>query len=74
MENIIQKIAKENLRFDTLETQNSDSLDFKEQAVWDIKAALEEAYRAGQNAASHKGAKFEGMTDDGMAHYSGVQL
>jgi hypothetical protein len=36
MKVIIEKIAKKHLRLETLETRNSDSLDFKEQAVWDI--------------------------------------
>lgn len=31
----------------TLETRNSDALDFHDCAVWSIKAALEDAYRAG---------------------------
>jgi hypothetical protein len=50
MKVIIEKIAKKHLRLETLETRNSDSLDFKEQAVWDIKNALEEAYKAGEEA------------------------
>ena len=32
----------------TLETQNSDRLDFHDVAVWSIRAALEAAYAAGQ--------------------------
>ncbi len=31
----------------TLETQNSDSLDFHELAVWQIKELLEMAYKSG---------------------------
>jgi len=45
----IDKIAKDILNIDTLETRNGDSLDFHEVAVWSIKEALEEAYRAGQD-------------------------
>ena len=39
---------------ETLETQNSDRLDFHDVAVWAIRAALEEAFAAGQAAASTK--------------------
>lgn len=42
------KIAKEHLFLDTLETRNSDSLDFSDQAIWNIKAALEAAVSVGQ--------------------------
>ena len=34
----------------TLETQNSDSKDFHDIAVWNLKAMLEEAYRKGMEA------------------------
>ena len=47
-------IAKEQLRIDTLETRNSDSLDFHDVAVWSVKAALEAAYRAGLAAAKEE--------------------
>ena len=43
----ILQIAQQILDLKTLETRNSDSLDFKEQAVWNIKKALEQAYKAG---------------------------
>ena len=45
---LLELIAKEELGIDTLETQNSDSLDFHEVSVWSIKAALEKAYKAGK--------------------------
>jgi hypothetical protein len=35
---------------ETLETQNSDRLDFHDVAVWAIRAALEDAYEAGRVA------------------------
>ena len=44
----MESIAKEFLGIETLQTQKSDSLDFHEVSVWGLKAALEEAYRAGQ--------------------------
>ncbi len=46
------KIAKEVLNLETLETRNSDCLDFYDMAVWDIRKALEAAYNAGREAAS----------------------
>jgi len=51
----ILKIAQTVLRLETLESQNSDSLDFQEHAVWMIKEALEQAYKKGQESA-RKGA------------------
>jgi hypothetical protein len=50
MKDIIEKIARDTLSLNTLETRNSDRLDFRDQAVWCIKAALEEAYKAGYEA------------------------
>lgn len=44
---IVEEIAKEVLGFETLETRNSDSLDFKEVSVWQIKKALQDAFYAG---------------------------
>ncbi len=41
-------------RIETLETQNSDRLDFHEVAVWAIRAALEAAYAAGLAAAAKR--------------------
>ena len=46
----IDLIAKTELRIDTLETRNSDSLDFHEISVWSIKRALEKAYTYGQES------------------------
>lgn len=51
-EQAIEDIAKRHLLVDTLETRNEDGLDFYEVAVWCIKAALQEAYEAGQNASA----------------------
>ncbi len=50
MDKTLERIAKEFLFLETLETRNSDSLDFSDQAVWCIKQALEEAYKAGQQS------------------------
>lgn len=50
-------IASQHLGLETLETRNSDGLDFSDQSVWAIKAALEAAYAAGQAAASRRSAR-----------------
>jgi len=47
----IEQIAREKLGVETLETQRSDSLDFREVAVWQLRAALEAAFEAGLAAA-----------------------
>lgn len=46
MEKQLEAIAKA-YGIDTLETQNSDSKDFHNLAVWEIQAMLEEAYKKG---------------------------
>ena len=50
----LEKIAKEVLFLETLETRNSDHLDFSDLAVWCIKDALEQAYKAGQKSVRAK--------------------
>ncbi|MCC5823394.1 MAG: hypothetical protein LAT64_02560 [Phycisphaerales bacterium] len=47
----INRIAREALGLETLETRRMDSLDFHEHAVWTIKDALEQAYEAGRRSA-----------------------
>ena len=47
---ILLDIARRWLFLETLETRNSGHLDFREQAVWSIEAALIEAYEAGRKA------------------------
>jgi hypothetical protein len=44
---ILTAIAKKHLHLRTLETRSVDALDFSEQAVWAIEAALREAFNAG---------------------------
>jgi DnaJ-class molecular chaperone len=46
-EGVVNTIARRILSMETLETRRSDSLDFKEHAVWSIKKALEMAFEAG---------------------------
>ena len=50
MEEAIANIAKNLLDLDTLDTRNSDDLDFSSQSVWGIRKALEAAYMAGMIA------------------------
>lgn len=54
-EELFTQIAQQHLNIETLEERKSDSLDFKEVAVWSVKAALEAAFEAGK-AAAKKGA------------------
>jgi len=54
MNSAVEKIAREILDLETLETRKSDSLDFHDMAVWEIRKALEAAYNAGRNAATSK--------------------
>ncbi|WP_299363384.1 hypothetical protein [uncultured Paracoccus sp.] len=49
---LILEIAQRHFFLETLETRNSDRLDFHDVAVWAIRDALEEAYEAGRRAAS----------------------
>jgi hypothetical protein len=47
MDSAVLEVAQKHLELETLETRNSDSLDFHTLSVWQIKEALEEAYSAG---------------------------
>ena len=49
----MQQIALDHLFIETLETRNSDRLDFHEVSVWGVKSALRAAYEAGRQAAKH---------------------
>jgi len=48
----LRQIAEKHLFIESLETQNSDSADFHDVAVWSIKAALEAAFEAGKKIAA----------------------
>lgn len=52
LDQLFQRIALDHLFVDTLETRNSDRLDFHEVSVWGIKTALQAAFEAGRQAAS----------------------
>ena len=49
-EALLLEIAAKHFHIETLETRNSDGLDFYDVAVWSIRAALEAAFAAGQAA------------------------
>ena len=49
-EALILEIATRHFFVETLETRNSDRLDFYDVAVWAMRAALEDAYEAGRIA------------------------
>ena len=46
----IESIARRILKIGTLETRNSDALDFHDLAVWTIREALDAAYEAGRQS------------------------
>ena len=56
LDQLLTRIAQEHLFIDTLETRNSDSMDFHDVSVWSVKEALLAAYQAGL-AASQKAAQ-----------------
>ena len=50
-EALLMEIAAKYFHLETLETRNSNGLDFHDVAIWSIRAALEAAFAAGQAAA-----------------------
>ena len=44
---ILTLIAHKHLGIETLETRNSDRLDFHDVSVWGVRSALEAAFKAG---------------------------
>ncbi len=47
---LILEIVQCHFSLETLETRNSDRLDFHDVAVWAIRNALEDAFEAGRRA------------------------
>ena len=47
IDHIFALIAQKHLFIETLETRNSDRLDFHDVAVWNVREALEAAFKAG---------------------------
>ena len=60
VDRLLEQIASQYLRINTLKTQHSDRLDFHDLAVWSIKSALEAAYAAGALAAQNKSTTSKG--------------
>jgi hypothetical protein len=46
----LESIARDHVGVDTLERRGADALDFHDIAVWQLREALEAAYRAGVEA------------------------
>ena len=51
LDDVLEAIARERLDVPTLRTRKSDSLDFHEVSVWQLREALDAAYRAGAESA-----------------------
>ena len=47
LDTLLTDIAQRHLRIETLESRRRDSLDIHEASVWELRDALEAAYRAG---------------------------
>ena len=54
IETLLTQIAQTHLGIQTLETRNSDSLDFHDVAVWSLQDALRAAFEAGAKKQSSK--------------------
>lgn len=51
LESLLERIARDELGVATLQTRNSDSLDFHDLSVWQIRTALCRAYHEGRTSA-----------------------
>jgi hypothetical protein len=74
LDQLLTDIASDHLGISTLKPRNSDSLDFHEVAVWQIKTALETAYRAGEVALKDSKARslvtrFDGYEIHGVSEF-----
>ena len=57
LEQLLAQIALDHLFIETLETRNSDRLDFHDVSVWAVQSALMAAYQAGLAAGQSTAAK-----------------
>ncbi len=57
---VLETIARKHLSLETLATRNGDGLDFSDQAVWSLEAALRAAYDAGMAARSGRAQQVTG--------------
>lgn len=55
IDEVIENIAQKKLGIPTLETRGSDSLDFYDVAVWQVRDALQAAYEGGFSAGQKSG-------------------
>jgi hypothetical protein len=70
---LFTNIAREHLNIPTLETRNSDSLDFHDVSVCGVKNALSHAYQAGVNAISDTARLVQKeLTSNAMFHTPGL--
>jgi hypothetical protein len=60
----LTKLAQLHLGLETLETRRSDSLDFHDLAVWQIRKALQAAHDAGAGIKTQLLAGQHGLSDD----------
>ena len=51
LDKLLAQIALDHLFIETLQTRNSDRLDFHDVSVWGVKSALQAAFDAGLRAA-----------------------
>jgi len=65
-DDLIESIARLHLDLETLDTRQADSLDFHELGVWQLRAALEAAYRAGASGAMRS--RGEGRSHQAQGH------
>ncbi len=57
LDQLLARIALDHLFIETLETRNSDRLDFHDVSVWAVQSALMAAYQAGLAAGQNAAAK-----------------
>ena len=70
---LFTNIAREHLNIPTLETRNSDSLDFHDVSVCGVKNALSHAYQAGVNASAENPRLIQKqLTSSAMFHTPGL--
>lgn len=71
---VLEQIAREELRMDTLSRRHRDLLDFKNVAVWEVRSALDRAFAHGQQevfqatpGVSHTAVPFDDHADQRLA-------
>ena len=57
LDQLLAQIALDHLFIETLQTRNSDRLDFHDVSVWAVQSALMAAYQAGLAAGQNAAAK-----------------